>query len=91
MILLAESAAAVDTAVPEVKVACDSVVSVSCDMSSLLGLSVVMVEGRGSGVFMFCRVPVIGQRTGRRNAKRPYGTLAINTFYRLRILVDITL
>ena len=88
---LVEHAAAVNTVVPKVKVACDGAVAVGCQISSLLGSSVEMLEGRGGGVCMFRQVHVIGEQTGRRTARRPDRTLAIHTFYRLRILFDITL
>ena len=60
MTLLMEQAAALDTSMPDVKLACDGVVAMSYKILSLLGLSVVIVEGRGGKVFMFCRVHVIG-------------------------------
>ena len=53
VVLLVEQEAAVDTVVLEVTVAYAKVVSVNCDMVSVLDLSVSMVVGGGVGVFMF--------------------------------------
>ena len=58
--LIVEQAAAVENCVLEVTVACDRVVVVSCEMVSMLGLSVSMIEGRGGRVFVFCQLCVIG-------------------------------